>query len=1003
MVLILDTTSVLQIYLSVLWKSGQLAAAFYNSGDCSVHFMPDTAETEQLRLLSRGWWHLPFSLYLISGDEKMIADLQPRCIVTSAKQDQHFSDFLQTLSNVIIFQNRFLPLCPIDTKSPVLATIPETALPICKQRVLSGHFSMLPSNLTEAEKILHLSSIIPFDCPLMVCALGGLLKFLDRRRIGIELEDSSVGVPILTIKKYVMTDIVDMDQDTFSVLHIFKSEAHPSVYKMCSGGKEGLSLFGLLNRCQCKWGENRLRLWFMRPTRSQEELKSRLDVIEFFMAPHNQETTSNIQGCLRNIKNIPLILKRMTLCNTKVTDWQSLYKTVYNAVCLGEICRTLPQSVTLFSRIASAFSSDLHYIASLISKVVRILRLSYGITEPKFSFAQVDFEESVREKRFCVKPQVDPTIDEKKRRMQGLPDFLTDVAHKELETLDVRIPSCCVLYIPLIGFLLSFQRLPQMQEKSHFEIEGLDFMFLSNDRLHYRSARTKELDKVLGDLHCEIRDHETMIMHQLQTLILERSAVLHDVTEYVGQLDALLAMAVSARENGYVRPCYTSNNIINIKEGRHPLMVFCSGTFVPNPTETGEQEKRIKIVTGPNSCGKSVYLKQVGLIVFMAMVGSYVPASYAEIGPIDGIFTRLQTRESVSLGLSTFMIDLNQMARAVNNATANSLILIDEFGKGTNTVDGLSLLAAILRHWIEQGSSCPHILLSTNFHSLIQLKILPESPIVHYQTLSHISQRWLFKPWTFPTLKSAPAGNAHIRVLQDTAVDMDIQGSLCSSMDNLVALGLLYDEPNSVDQAEKNLLALCQGQDDVEVYCQKFRNVVSTHTLWNESALAALFRKGLSEALKDGASWFTKIDLRGAYNLVRIRQGDEWKTAFNTPEGHFEYLVCRSELANAPSVFQSFMHDIFREYLDKFLIVYLDDILIFSDDWESHVKQSQNGFPGNCVLISLFVKGSKCPLRKFSAAERNYDVGNRELQAMKWAFEEWRHWLEVQSIACGID
>ncbi|CAJ0968468.1 unnamed protein product [Ranitomeya imitator] len=280
-----------------------------------------------------------------------------------------------------------------------------------------------------------------------------------------------------------------------------------------------------------------------------------------------------------------------------------------------------------------------------------------------------------------------------------------------------------------------------------------------------------------------------------------------------------------------------------------------------------------------------------------------------------------------------------------------------------------------------------------------------------------------------------------------------------------------------------------------------------------------------------GASWFTKIDLRGAYNLVRIRQGDEWKTAFNTPEGHFEYLVMPFGLANAPSVFQSFMHDIFREYLDKFLIVYLDDILIFSDDWESHVKQVRMVFQ---VLRanSLFVKGSKClfgvqkvsflgfiftpstiemdpvkvqaiqdwiqptslkslqkflgfanfyrrficnfssiakPLtdltkkgadlvnwssaaveafqelkrrfcsapvlcqpdvslpfqvevdaseigagavlsqrgsdcsvmkpcaffsRKFSPAERNYDLGNRELLAMKWAFEEWRHWLE---------
>ncbi|KAM9323901.1 mutS protein homolog 5 [Gastrophryne carolinensis] len=651
-----------QIYLSVLWQSGLLAVAYYNAGDCSVHFMPDTPDPEQLCLLRRDGD--------ADGGSKVEICLLPRV---------------------------------------------NFVLPVCKQRILTGNFSSLPANLTESEKILYLSSIIPFDCPLVISALGGLLKFLDFKRVDVQLEDSSVGVPILSLRKFVLNDIVDVDQDTFSVLQIFKSEAHPSVYKMSSGVKEGLSLFGLLNRCQSKWGENSMRLWFRRPTRSQTELTSRLDVIEFFLAPRNQETTQNLQSCLKNIKNIPLILKHMTLSNTKVSDWQSLYKTVYNAVCIGDICRTLPQSVTLFSRISSAFNKDLNYIASLISKVV-------------------NFEESLTEKRFCVKPFVDPAVDKKKQRLQGLSDFLTEVARKELETLDVKIPSCCVIYIPLIGFLLSLERQSFMQDKSDFEIEGLEFMFLSEDRLHYRSARTRELDRVLGDIHCEIRDLETMIMHQLQTLILQRSTVLNDVMECAGQLDALLAMSVAARENGYVRPCFTQKNTIVIKEGRHPLMVFCSGTFVPNSAQTGEKDKRIKILTGPNSCGKSVYLKQVGLIVYMSMIGSYVPATYAEIGPIDGIFTRLQTRESISLGLSTFMIDLNQVSRAVNNGTRNSLVLIDEFGKGTNTVDGLSLLTAILRHWINQGSSCPHIFLSTNFHSFIQLKVLPENPIVHYQT-----------------------------------------------------------------------------------------------------------------------------------------------------------------------------------------------------------------------------------------------------------------------------
>ncbi|CAJ0922084.1 unnamed protein product, partial [Ranitomeya imitator] len=145
-----------------------------------------------------------------------------------------------------------------------------------------------------------------------------------------------------------------------------------------------------------------------------------------------------------------------------------------------------------------------------------------------------------------------------------------------------------------------------------------------------------------------------------------------------------------------------------------------------------------------------------------------------------------------------------------------------------------------------------------------------------------------------------------------------------------------------------------------------------------------------------GASWFTKIDVRGAYNLVRIKQGDEWKTAFNTPEGHFEYLVMPFGLSNAPSVFQSFMHDIFRNYLDKFMVVYLDDILIFSDDWESHVKQVEvdaSEIGAGAVLSQRDSDGSLMK-PKFSPAERNYDVGNRELLAMKWAFEEWRHWLE---------
>ncbi|XP_074092789.1 mutS protein homolog 5 isoform X3 [Macrotis lagotis] len=677
------------------WHSGCLGIAYYDSADSTIYFLPDTPDCDNLKLLQR-----------------VLDEINPRTIITSAKQDESMVRFLGGLVSPGHKE--------LDLPETVLLPRVDFGLEISKQRILSSNFSFMPESLTCTEKILYLSSIIPFDCPLMVQALGGLLKFLNRRRVSVELEDCSVNVPILGFKKFVLTDLVSIDQDTYSVLQIFKSETHPSVYKMASGLKEGLSLFGILNRCSSKWGEKLLRLWLMRPTQDLEELNSRLDVIQFFLLPQNQEMAQTLHRLLSHIKNVPLILRRMLLSHTKVSDWKILYKTVYSALGLRDTCRSLPQSIQLFRDIAQEFSDDLHHIACLINKVV-------------------DFEGSIAENRFTVRPNIDPDIDEKKRKLMGLPSFLTEVARKELETLDSCIPSCCVLYIPLIGFLLSIPRLPFMVEPSDFEIVGLDFMFLSEEKLHYRSARTKELDSILGDLHCEIRDGETLLMHQLQCQVLSRGAVLNRVIDLASRLDVLLALAGAARDYGYSRPQYSPKILgVRIQDGRsvrHPLMELCSRTFVPNSAESGGDQGRIKVITGPNSSGKSIYLKQIGLITFMALVGSFVPAGKAEVGAVDAIFTRIHSCESVSLGLSTFMTDLNQVAKAVNNATERSLVLIDEFGKGTNTVDGLALLASLLRHWVSQGPSCPQIYVATNFLSLIQLQLLPPGPLVEYLTM----------------------------------------------------------------------------------------------------------------------------------------------------------------------------------------------------------------------------------------------------------------------------
>ncbi|XP_058504801.1 mutS protein homolog 5 [Solea solea] len=677
------------ILLSVLAQHGQVGLCFYNSEDSTLHYMMDTPDNHELHLLAR-----------------VIQEVSPHIIITSAKQERCMTRFLHQLGSNPDY-------------NPEVVTYPyvDFGLEVSKQRLLAAHLPFVPASISERDKMSYLSSCISFDSPLMLRTVGALLKCLDRRRVGVELEDSSVRVPILQFNTYTLRGVVYIDQDTYSVLQIFKSELHPSVYKLHSGEKEGLSLYGILNRCRCKFGSRLLRQWFLRPTQELTVLHRRQEVIRFFTSPQNSDIQRTLQSSLRNIRNIPTLLHRMSLSHTKVTDWQSLYKTVYSAVCIRDTVRHLPQSIQLFHEISEGFSDDLHHITSIISRVV-------------------DFETSMTENRFTIRPNVDPAIDEKKRRMMGLSDFLTDVARRELEHLDHHIPSCCVIYIPLIGFLLSIPRLPSMVEREDFEIEGLDFMFLSEDRLHYRSQRTKELDNLLGDLHCDIRDMETAVMTQLQNTVLERSSSLYKVLDLAAELDCLMAMSNASQEYSYTSPKLSSHRTMAITQGRHPLLELCSPVFVANSLQSSESQGRVKIITGPNSSGKSIYLKQVGLIVFMALIGSDVPAKEAEIGLVDGIFTRMQSRESVSLGLSTFMIDLNQMAHALNSSTGNSLVLIDEFGKGTNTVDGLSLLAASIAHWLSKAPvDVPLILLATNFHSLLQLGLLPSSTLLSLLTL----------------------------------------------------------------------------------------------------------------------------------------------------------------------------------------------------------------------------------------------------------------------------
>lgn len=335
-----------------------------------------------------------------------------------------------------------------------------------------------------------------------------------------------------------------------------------------------------------------------------------------------------------------------------------------------------------------------------------------------------DVEESENQGRFVVKHGIDPDLDEKKRMHDGLPEMMMEIAQTEIHQLPDCIRTCSMVYMPQVGYLLAVDPWSTFDEedKASMELPDLKFMFVSNGQVHYKSAKCYEIDQTIGDTATHICDHETSIMLAMATHVLEQSGLILDIAHAISQLDCLLALSMVAKENNWCKPnIVEAGQSLEIKDGRHPLQEQCVQTFVSNDTEMSQDESKMIVMTGPNACGKSVYLKQIGVIAFLAHLGSWVPAAQATIPLLDAIYSRIQTTDSIALGLSAFAVDLNQVSMALNNAKGNSLVLIDEFGKGTSDVDGQALLAGTLEFWLSQENESPFVVVSTHFHSLPQL------------------------------------------------------------------------------------------------------------------------------------------------------------------------------------------------------------------------------------------------------------------------------------------
>ena len=316
-----------------------------------------------------------------------------------------------------------------------------------------------------------------------------------------------------------------------------------------------------------------------------------------------------------------------------------------------------------------------------------------------------------------IKDGVDSSLDEYRGLANTGKDFLLQIQQREIQ--QTGISSLKISYNKVFGYFL---------EVTHVHKDKVPDSWIRKQTLvnaeRYITPELKEYEEKI--LHAE----ERMIALEqkyFQELVLEAAAYVVPIQQnakVLGTLDALLSFAQVASSNTYSRPKISDTETLEIKEGRHPVIekqLPLGETYVPNDIYLDHDSQQILIITGPNMAGKSALLRQTALIVLMAQMGSFVPASYARVGIIDKVFTRVGASDNLSKGESTFMVEMTETASILNNLSSRSLVLMDEIGRGTSTYDGISIAWSIVEYLHQHPHCKAKTLFATHYHELNQL------------------------------------------------------------------------------------------------------------------------------------------------------------------------------------------------------------------------------------------------------------------------------------------
>ena len=513
--------------------------------------------------------------------------------------------------------------------------------------------------------------------PLGITSAGALLIYLEQTQHK-ELSN------ICSISRIDENSFVWMDRFTFRNLEIFASTA----------GKEGTSLVEVMDKCSSPMGARMLRTWLAMPVMDLQELETRYDVVQHFV--ENRDDLMRLQTMIGDIGDLERIISRAAAGKIMPRE-------------VMQLRRGLSQTAPIISLCAGRGVQALDDMLSKMGDCAELLEYLGKTMHPETA-AQLG-------KGDVIASGVNEELDELRKIARHGKDYLLEVQQREIER--TGISSLKIGFNNVFGYYLEVRN----TYKESVPPEWIRKQTLVNAE-RYITEELKEYEQKILGAEERIYALEVQIYAELVSRIQASISMIQKNCRILARLDVLSGFADLAVSNNYCRPKMNDSKVIDIRQGRHPVietMMQAGEEFVPNDIYLDNEKQQIIILTGPNMAGKSALLRQTALIVLMAQVGCYVPATEATLGYCDKIFTRVGASDNISRGESTFMVEMLETSMILHNISSRSLVLLDEIGRGTSTYDGMSIARAIVEYIHEYGDGAK-TLFATHYHELNDLE-----------------------------------------------------------------------------------------------------------------------------------------------------------------------------------------------------------------------------------------------------------------------------------------